>query len=128
MLLLPSQSVANRGLTNNNGLIDPPQGKKSIYDIPQTSSHTTTPSSADTKPQSLVTATPTTTPGPTDEGITPTPTDRLAAEIRKARLFLHAHTVLLQKHIDLAFSKYLSYEHSITSTISSLAPPKSSEE
>ncbi|CAZ83189.1 unnamed protein product [Tuber melanosporum] len=96
---------------------DEGRGKKSIYDTPPTYSHTTTttPTFADTKSPSLITT-------------TPTPTDRLAAEIRKARLFLHAHTVLLQKHIDLAFSKYLSYEHSITSTISSLAPPKSSEE
>ena len=115
-------------LANNNELIDPPQGKKSIYDLPPRYSHTTTPTSLDTKPTSLIAATPTTAPGPTDEKTTPTPTDRLAAEIRRARLFLHAHTVLLQKHIDLAFSKYLSYEHSITTTISSLAPPKSSEE
>ncbi|KAG0643774.1 apolipo protein O-domain-containing protein [Tuber brumale] len=98
---------------------DEGRDKKSIYDTPPTHSHitTTTPTSADTKSPSLITTTP-----------TPTPTDRLAAEIRKARLFLHVHTVLLQKHIDLAFSKYLSYEHSITSTISSLVPPKSSEE
>ncbi|RPA95909.1 hypothetical protein L873DRAFT_1812256 [Choiromyces venosus 120613-1] len=112
---------------------DEGQGKKSIYDIPpKYSSHTPTntssssSSSPDTKSPKLITAPteeeqPTTTP-------TPTPTDRLAAEIRKGRLFLHAHTVLLQNHVDLAFSKYLSYEHSVTKTISSLAPPKSSEE
>lgn len=118
----------NYSLANNDGLIDPPQGKKSIYDIHPGYSHTTTPASLDTKSPRLIAATPTTAPEPTDEKTTPTPTDRLAAEIRKARLFLHEHTVHLQKHVDLAFSKYLSYEHSITTTISSLAPPKSSEE
>ncbi|CUS07999.1 unnamed protein product [Tuber aestivum] len=118
---------AGYSLANNNGLIDPQQGKKSIYDTPSRYSRSA-PVSADTKSPSLITATPTTASDPTDEKVTPTPTDRLAAEIRKARLFLHAHTVFLQKHIDLAFSSYLSYEHSITTTISSLAPPKSSEE
>ncbi|PWW75147.1 hypothetical protein C7212DRAFT_281090 [Tuber magnatum] len=106
---------------------DEGRGKKSIYDTPPRYFHTG-PASVDTESLSLITATPTTTSGPAHDKTTPTPTDRLAAEIRKARLFLHAHTVLLQKDIDIAFSKYLSYEHSITTTISSLAPPKSSEE
>ncbi|KAH8144611.1 uncharacterized protein LAJ45_11379 [Morchella importuna] len=59
---------------------------------------------------------------------TPTPTDRLAVHIGTARRFVTAHAALAQREIDSAFSKYLSVESTVTSTIASLAPPRSSEE
>ncbi|KAF8543866.1 apolipo protein O-domain-containing protein [Trichophaea hybrida] len=70
---------------------------------------------------------PLTTP-PTSSPTHPTPTDRLAAHISRARRFINVHYRLACYKLDDAFSKYLSYEHSITRTIANLAPPKDSPE
>ncbi|KAL7268400.1 hypothetical protein RUND412_008979 [Rhizina undulata] len=58
----------------------------------------------------------------------PTPTDRLAEHIKTARLFINAHYLVGKQKLNEVFSSYLSYEHSITSTLASLAPPKESAE
>ena len=58
----------------------------------------------------------------------PTPTDRLAEQIRHARLYLHGHAASLEDHTNGLLSRAFSLEHSFTSTVASLAPPKSSNE
>ncbi|KAI2635969.1 apolipo protein O-domain-containing protein [Xylaria nigripes] len=59
---------------------------------------------------------------------TPTPTDRLAAQIRLARLFLHKQVVLAEDEVNAAVDRAFSLEKSFTSTIASLAPSRESGE
>ncbi|KAI9756370.1 MAG: hypothetical protein M4579_003874 [Chaenotheca gracillima] len=58
----------------------------------------------------------------------PTPTDRLAAQIKRARLFLHAHAALAEDKVNDGMTSFLNLESSFTSTLASLAPPKESGE
>lgn len=58
----------------------------------------------------------------------PTPTQRLAIHIGTARKFINSHYRIVCNKLDSSFTKYLHYEHSITSTIANLAPPKDSPE
>ncbi|TQS34474.1 hypothetical protein Golomagni_05140 [Golovinomyces magnicellulatus] len=52
----------------------------------------------------------------------PTTTDRLALEIRKARLFLYSHVSLLEGKVNEVLDSAFHLEESFTSTIASLAP------
>ncbi|KAL2356068.1 apolipo protein O-domain-containing protein [Cryomyces antarcticus] len=71
----------------------------------------------------------TTTPPPrTSISTSPTPTDRLAAQIKHTRLFLHAQAVTAENKTNDLMSRFLHLESSFTSTIASLAPPKESGE
>ncbi|KAI0100417.1 putative mitochondrial protein [Nemania sp. FL0031] len=70
-------------------------------------------------------------PDPEDEHIVsrrPTPTDRLAAQIGKARLFLYKQAVTAEDGVNAAVDKAFNLERSFTSTIASLAPPRESGE
>ncbi|KAF2155217.1 hypothetical protein K461DRAFT_266518 [Myriangium duriaei CBS 260.36] len=58
----------------------------------------------------------------------PTPTDRLAAQVKETRLFLHKYAVQAEDGVNNAMSKFLQLESDFTSTIASLAPPKGSNE
>jgi MICOS complex subunit MIC26 len=58
----------------------------------------------------------------------PSPTDRLAAEIKRARLFLHDCAVTTEDAVNDGMDRVMSAEHTFTSTIASLAPPKESNE
>lgn len=58
----------------------------------------------------------------------PSPTDRLATQIGKSRLFLHAHVAAAENKINEAMDSVLHLESSFTSTIASLAPPRQSGE
>ncbi|KAL2129588.1 hypothetical protein VTI74DRAFT_7559 [Chaetomium olivicolor] len=58
----------------------------------------------------------------------PTPTDRLAAQIRRARLFLYSQACVAEDAVNNAMSRAFALEHSFTSTISGLAPPRESGE
>lgn len=58
----------------------------------------------------------------------PTPTDRLAAQIGKARLFLYKQAVSAEDGVNTAVDKAFNLEQSFTSTIASLAPPRESGE
>jgi len=58
----------------------------------------------------------------------PTPTDRLAVQIGKARIFLYAHVAAAENKVNEVMDSALHLESSFTSTIASLAPsPKSGE-
>ncbi|KAL8860446.1 MAG: hypothetical protein Q9178_003105 [Gyalolechia marmorata] len=58
----------------------------------------------------------------------PTPTDRLASQIRRARLNLHGYTASAESRFNDFMSAILAQERSFTSTIASLAPPRESHE
>jgi organizing structure protein 2 len=59
---------------------------------------------------------------------TPTPTDRLATQIGKARLFLYKQAVSAEDGINAAVDRAFNLEQSFTSTIASLAPSRESHE
>jgi organizing structure protein 2 len=100
---------------------DPPQNRKPIYDdMPL---DTTAP----TLPPPTEPATPS-TPSTPAEAYRPTPTDRLASQIGMARLALYRQAVRSEAAVDSALTSTLALEHSFTSTIRSLAPPKESGE
>ncbi|KAM7208064.1 micos subunit MIC26 [Naviculisporaceae sp. PSN 640] len=58
----------------------------------------------------------------------PTPTDRLAAQIRRARLFLYQQACTAEDAVNAGMSRAFDLEQSFTSTIASLAPPRESNE
>lgn len=58
----------------------------------------------------------------------PTPTDRLASQIRLARLFLYQQACTAEDAVNAGMSRAFDLEHSFTSTIASLAPPRESNE
>ncbi|KAG0651189.1 organizing structure 2 [Hyphodiscus hymeniophilus] len=58
----------------------------------------------------------------------PTPTDRLAAQVRKTRLFLHARVASAENKVNEFMDSALHLEESFTSTVASLAPPPQSGE
>ncbi|KAF2760860.1 hypothetical protein EJ05DRAFT_244208 [Pseudovirgaria hyperparasitica] len=58
----------------------------------------------------------------------PTPTDRLASQIRRARLAAHASAQRTEDALDDALSSAMNTERSVAGTIASLAPPKGSGE
>ncbi|KAL5320470.1 hypothetical protein ACEPPN_011275 [Leptodophora sp. 'Broadleaf-Isolate-01'] len=58
----------------------------------------------------------------------PTPTDRLAVQIRKTRLFLYNHVAAAENKVNELMDSALHLEDSFTSTVASLAPsPQSGE-
>ncbi|KAK0731497.1 apolipo protein O-domain-containing protein [Lasiosphaeris hirsuta] len=58
----------------------------------------------------------------------PTPTARLAAQIRLGRLFLYKQAATAEDAVNSTMARAFSLEHSFTSTIASLAPPRESGE
>jgi organizing structure protein 2 len=58
----------------------------------------------------------------------PTPTDRLAVQIGHARLYLYTQSTKAEDLVNNALTSTLRLEHSFTSTLRSLAPPKESSE
>ncbi|PVH89399.1 mitochondrial protein-like protein [Cadophora sp. DSE1049] len=70
-------------------------------------------------------------PEPTSEptkSASPTPTDRLAVQVRKTRLFLYDHVAAAENKVNELMDSALHLEESFTSTVASLAPsPQSGE-
>ncbi|KAK3388865.1 apolipo protein O-domain-containing protein [Sordaria brevicollis] len=58
----------------------------------------------------------------------PTPTDRLAAQIRRARLFLYDQACVAEDAVNAGMARAFDLEHSFTSTVAGLAPPRESGE
>ncbi|KEY67612.1 hypothetical protein S7711_07809 [Stachybotrys chartarum IBT 7711] len=58
----------------------------------------------------------------------PTPTDRLAEQIGKARLFLYKYVVLAEDKVNETVDSAFHLEQSFTNTVASLAPPRESGE
>ncbi|KUJ18554.1 mitochondrial protein-like protein [Mollisia scopiformis] len=94
-----------------------PDSRKPIYDDFESTPTPPTP----TLPSSEPTRTPT-------KSTSPTPTDRLAVQIGKTRLFLQAHVAAAEEKVNQFMDSALHLEESFTSTIASLAPsPQSGE-
>ncbi|KAK3337170.1 apolipo protein O-domain-containing protein [Cercophora scortea] len=58
----------------------------------------------------------------------PTPTERLAAQIRLGRLFLYQQACKAEDAVNAGMSRAFALEESFTSTMASLAPPRESGE
>ncbi|KAF2130022.1 hypothetical protein P153DRAFT_290039 [Dothidotthia symphoricarpi CBS 119687] len=98
--------------------------RKPIYDdMPLDTTAPTLPEPS--TPSTSTPSSPSTTPV---ESYRPTPTDRLAVQISYARMALHQQVVRSEAAVDNALTETLRLEHSFTSTIRSLAPPKESGE
>jgi len=65
---------------------------------------------------------------PSTKSKSPTPTDRLAVQIGRTRLFLHGHVVAAENKVNEFMDSVLHLEESFTSTVASLAPPPQSGE
>ena len=83
---------------------------------------------AATEHPSAIFSSPTTTVTRPTRSSGPSPTDRLAVQIGKTRMFLYAHVAAAENKINNTMTKALDLENSFTSTIASLAPPKESGE
>ncbi|KAI1341533.1 apolipo protein O-domain-containing protein [Xylariaceae sp. FL0016] len=102
--------------------------KKPIYDdyetfVPKASTPVPSPTS-DTIPQS---ATPPVSDAP-PKTRGPTPTDRLAVQIGHARMFLYKYATKTEDAVNRSVDAAFDLEQSFTSTVASLAPPRSSGE
>ncbi|KAM4054825.1 apolipoprotein O domain-containing protein [Hirsutella rhossiliensis] len=58
----------------------------------------------------------------------PTPTDRLAVQVGRARMFLYGCAVAAEDRVNTTMDSALDLEQSFTNTIASLAPPRDSGE
>ncbi|KFY97216.1 hypothetical protein V500_02185 [Pseudogymnoascus sp. VKM F-4518 (FW-2643)] len=91
--------------------------RKSIYD-----DEPTAPASTGAESSSLVTAT------RQAQASRQSPTDRLAVQIGKTRLFIHAHVAAAEDKVNSAMDSLLTLENNFTSTVASLAPSRESGE
>ncbi|KAK5132862.1 hypothetical protein LTR08_008578 [Meristemomyces frigidus] len=107
--------------------ISPQRIRKPIYDHPAEPSPrdiaATTP-----PPASGITDIPQKDDTPTPRARGPTPSDRLSTQIAHTRLFLHRYAVRAEDAVNGTLTRALALEHSFTSTLASLAPPKESNE
>lgn len=103
--------------SNENPLTQLQSKRKPIYD-----DEPAAPSTADSETPAIP---PTTVTRPAKSL---SPTDRLAVQIGKARLFLYAHVSAAETKINSGMASILDLENSFTSTVASLAPPKESGE
>lgn len=123
------------------------QAKKPIYDdfdaAPTTATLPKAPSEAPSSPSSSSSSTvvgsetPSSTPSPQDVVVYqpqqqqqhgPTPTDRLATQVRAARLFLYRQACGAEDAVNQAMARAFHLEKSFTDTVASLAPPAESGE
>ncbi|KAH8764477.1 mitochondrial protein-like protein [Hyaloscypha finlandica] len=100
--------------------VERPISRKPIYDEFET---------APTPPAKTTPSTPPTGESePPTKTRSPTPTDRLAVQIGKTRVFLHGHVAAAENKVNEFMDSVLHLEESFTSTIASLAPPPQSGE
>ncbi|KAK6068202.1 MICOS subunit MIC26 [Seiridium cupressi] len=104
--------------------------KKPIYDdfeipLPKTRGPAPSPFS-DTIPQVSSPESPAAETKPANRG--PSPTDRLAVQIGRARLFLYQHATRAEDAVNSGMDQAFHLEKSFTQTVASLAPPRESGE
>ncbi|KUI62503.1 MICOS subunit MIC26 [Cytospora mali] len=110
--------------------------KKPIYD-----DFDAVPTTATLPPPKAATQSTTTTPAPETPSSSPlkevvsyqynhgpTPTDRLADQVREVRLFLYRHACNAEDAVNRTMDRAFNLEKSFTDTIASLAPPAESGE
>ncbi|KAH8194478.1 hypothetical protein TruAng_011356 [Truncatella angustata] len=105
--------------------------KKPIYDdfeipIPKGSGPTPSPFS-DTIPRASSPESPASEIKP-NPSRGPTPTDRLAVQIGRARLFLYEHATRAEDAVNAGMDRAFNLEKSFTQTVASLAPPRETGE
>lgn len=100
--------------------------RKPIYDTPTSAAQPSTREIAATTPPpaSGITEKPEDAVAPR----APSPADRLATQIKRSRLFLHGYAVQAEDGVNRGMDRFMDAEHTFTSTIASLAPPKESNE
>jgi organizing structure protein 2 len=103
----------------------PFQRRKPIYDPPQPLPSTRAISSTTPPPASGITELP---EDQQPARKSPSPTDRLASQIKKSRLLLHRYAVSTEDTLNDGMSHLFAAEKSFTGTVASLAPPKESNE
>ncbi|KAF4632769.1 hypothetical protein G7Y89_g5357 [Cudoniella acicularis] len=80
-------------------------------------------------PPPAKTSPPSTPPASTPtKSSSPTPTDRLAVQIGKTRMFIYGHAAAAENKVNEIMDSVMDLESSFTSTIASLAPPPQSGE
>ena len=110
------------------------QARKPIYDeydgtpTSATITKTETPSTSDAASTDLIPSTSSTSAPAATRPSRPTPTDRLAGQIRIARLFVYRQTCAAEDGVNNAAAKVFDLERSFTQTVASLAPSKESGE
>lgn len=112
------------------------QAKKPIYDdfeLPATTKSAGSSSSpvqavAEAAQQKLAFTAPPEHQEPPKQPRGPTPTDRLAVQIGRARLFLYQQVVAAEDAVNRTMDRAFDLEQSFTGTIASLAPPRESGE
>ena len=105
-----------------SGLTRVQRSRKPIYDFGNEPS-----------PSDIAATTPSPASGVTNEpqdatAHTPSPTNRLAEHVKSSRLFLHDYAAKAEDVVNRGMDRFMAAEHSFTSTIASLAPPKESNE
>ncbi|KXX77471.1 MICOS subunit MIC26 [Madurella mycetomatis] len=106
-------------------------GRRSLHFRPPSPSEEPIPTPSSVIPSPASTAT---TATDTDAATTtavhrgPTPTDRLASQIRRARLYLYSQACTAEDAVNGAMARAFALEQSFTSTVASLAPPRESGE
>lgn len=134
---LPTNEVLlSRLVTNLRLVFQLLQSKKPIYDdfevpIPKAAGPTPSPFS-DTIPRASSPESPSaeTQPLPSSSSPArgPTPTDRLAVQIGRARLFLYEHATRAEDAVNRGMDQAFHLEKSFTQTVASLAPARESGE
>ena len=113
------------------------RARKPIYDAPPSASaHLPSPrevsATTPTAPHAIPITRdgiPTTLPSTADTPVVRNaPTDRLAAQIARTRLFIHGYAARAEDAVNNGMGRILNAEQSFTSTVASLAPPKESNE
>ena len=66
--------------------------------------------------------------GNTKKASSPTPTDRLATQIGKTRIFLYAHVAAAENKVNKLMDSAFDLESNFVDTVASLAPPRQSGE
>lgn len=121
---------------------DSRSSKKPIYDdfeLPSTTTAIAPPPSkaVAAAPEQPTTATlPLSTSGPVEQEVQedshkshgPSPTDRLAVQIGKGRLFAYEYALAAENAVNRTMDRAFNLEQSFTNTIASLAPPRESGE
>ncbi|KAH7368943.1 apolipo protein O-domain-containing protein [Plectosphaerella cucumerina] len=120
IILKPSQALAE-GPSR--------QARKPIYDdyeLPETKTVVFATPAAQPVEKQPVAAAPQPDAPTTPRG--PTPTDRLAVQIGKARLFVYEYALAAENAVNRTMDRAFDLEHSFTSTVASLAPARESGE
>ncbi|PFH58336.1 hypothetical protein XA68_13869 [Ophiocordyceps unilateralis] len=122
MALAPATALAEQPVDKLSE--NPFEKRKPIYDDVSASpqiNHLSAPTALSPSSQNLVAE-------PEAHSRRPTPTDRLAVHIGRARILLHRYAVATEDKVNATMDSAFHLEQSFTDTVASLAPPRGSGE